>query len=92
VISPELDFGARYTVDGWGQGIAFCLLGYVMRRDEDYVWTGIEDEDRDWVRAVMVGDDRVFEVEVCELTAIGDEDYCHECGQIGCTADGRGTE
>lgn len=45
--------------------------------------------DLDWVIAVMVGDDREHLVEVGELTVIADEDYCHECGQIGCTHDGR---
>jgi len=41
------------------------------------------------VRAVMVGDDREHIIPVDDLTVIEDEDYCHECGQIGCTADGR---
>lgn len=42
-----------------------------------------------WAYVVYVGDDREQLVEVSELTEIADEDYCHECGQIGCTADGR---
>lgn len=48
-----------------------------------------EVEDRQWVRAVMVGDDTVHIVEVDDLTVIGEDDYCSECGQVGCTADGR---
>lgn len=40
--------------------------------------------DHDWVRAVMVGDDRVHEIDVDDLTMIEEDDYCHECGQIGC--------
>lgn len=43
----------------------------------------------DWVVAVMVGDDREHLVEVNDLTLIGENDYCHECGQLGCTHDGR---
>jgi hypothetical protein len=55
-----------------------------------YVYDEPEEvEDRERVRAIMVGDDRVFIFDVDELSQIEDEDYCHECGQIGCTADGR---
>lgn len=83
-----LDLNARYRVEGYG-GVAFYLLGYKTVRDEDYVWTGIETEDRGFVRAVMVGDDHVHLVDVDSLTPISEDDFCHECGQIGCTADGR---
>lgn len=48
-----------------------------------------EIEDRDWVIAIMVGDDREHVVEVTDLTKLDDLDYCHECGQIGCQQDGR---
>lgn len=51
-----------------------------------------EIEDRGRVRAVMVGDDYVHTVDVDDLTPIDDLDYCAECGQIGCTADGRDRE
>lgn len=40
--------------------------------------------DLDRVRAVMVGDDRVHEVEVEDLIPIDRDDYCGSCGQIGC--------
>ena len=36
------------------------------------------------VRAVMVGDDREFIVDVDDLTEIPDDSYCPGCGQIGC--------
>jgi hypothetical protein len=36
----------------------------------------------------MVGDDRVFAFEVDELTKLDEADFCHQCGQIGCTHDG----
>lgn len=32
----------------------------------------------------MVGDDRVHLVDPDDLTKIEDDDYCHECGQVGC--------
>lgn len=47
-------------------------------------------ENREWVRAVMVGDDTVFLLEVTELTKLDDDAYCTECGQVGCKGDGRG--
>lgn len=46
-------------------------------------------ESDEWVRAVMVGDDHVHTLEVSTLHKIGDDEYCHGCGQLGCTADGR---
>lgn len=81
----ELDLDARYTVEGW-RGIAFYCLGPVMVRDEDYEWSGVEEPHPDLVRMVMVGDDEVHEIDRTDLTVIGDDDYCHECGQIGCKA------
>jgi hypothetical protein len=34
----------------------------------------------------MVGDDGEHEVDVEDLTPLADNDYCHDCGQTGCTA------
>jgi hypothetical protein len=45
--------------------------------------------DTETVRAVMVGDDREHLISVDDLTKIEDDEYCAECGQVGCTADGR---
>lgn len=45
--------------------------------------------DLDRVRAVMVGDDRVHSVDVDDLSPLDDLAYCAECGQIGCSHDGR---
>jgi len=81
----ELDMEARYKVEGYG-GIAFYLRGYCMIRDEDWEWSGIEFEDKTKVEAVMVGDDRVHVVDVDDLTVLKDDEYCPECGQIGCKA------
>jgi hypothetical protein len=81
----KLDLEARYRVEGYG-GVAWYLLGYEKIRDEDYEWTGIEYENTDRVWAVMVGDDRVFTFDVEELSKLEDDEYCPECGQIGCKA------
>jgi hypothetical protein len=75
-------------VKGW-RGVAFNILGPAqeVRQDED----GSEylDDDEDQVRVVMVGDDKVHIVDKDDCTEIPEEDYCHECGQIGCSHDGR---
>lgn len=90
----ELDFSAHYNVRGY-RGVAFYLKGYSQRSEEvvdDNGWaTGeVEDiEDREWVYAVMVGDDQAHLVEVDDLTKIDEDEFCHECGQLGCTHDGR---
>lgn len=70
--TPDVDMDGRYRVALYG-GIAWYLVGY---------------ESRDVVRAVMVGDDREFLVNVDDLEPIAREDYCGVCGQIGCTHDG----
>jgi hypothetical protein len=80
-----LDFDAHYTVAGYG-GVAFYLDGWAAAYyDED----GEAVESDRFVRAVMVGDDQEHIVDVDDLTVIDEDDYCHECGQVGCTADGR---
>jgi hypothetical protein len=84
----ELDLDTAYRVEGWGSGIAWHCLGYVMIRDEDYEWSGYEYPNEEWVRMVMIGDDRVFEIELSEITPISDDEYCPGCGQIGCKAYG----
>lgn len=83
-----LNLDAHYRVDGY-PGVAWYLLGYVVERDADYDWTGIETENLDLLRAVMVGDDRVFEIDRCDLIAIDEDAYCGVCGQLGCSHDGR---
>jgi len=80
----EIDFDAYYTVKGWSEGTAFYLLGPVMNRDEDYWWTGIEEPDENMVRAVMVGDDKVYRVYRDDLVLLDEEEFCHGCGQVGC--------
>jgi hypothetical protein len=45
--------------------------------------------DLERVIAVMVGDDRAHTVDVADLTKINEDDFCGDCGQVGCVADGR---
>jgi hypothetical protein len=81
----DIDFSKKYRVNGYG-GIAFYLTGYEMIKDEDYEWSGIEHTNWSRVEAIMVGDDRIHYVDIEDLTVLDDDDYCPECGQIGCTA------
>lgn len=66
----ELDTSCAYKVDG-SEGIA---------------WTIIGPAGGDNVRLRMIGDDQTFTFDVEDLQRIDEEDYCPECGQIGCKA------
>lgn len=80
----EIETSGAFRVEGWGEGIAWRCLGPVMERDEDFEWSGIETPHESLVRMVMVGDDRVFEVDRDDLSPLDADDYCSECGQVGC--------
>ena len=100
----KLDFDARYKVEGW-PGIAVWIDGYpkkwepylALDEDEDGNEIEVETGEGEWVDdiesgevlAVMVGDDKRHTVDIEDLILIDDLDYCTECGQIGCTHDGR---
>ena len=75
-----------YTVDGYS-GVAWTVLGWETEPDEDTEWTGIEPR-TGLVVARMVGDDRLFAVDEADLHPVEREEYCGECGQIGCCHDG----
>lgn len=77
-----------YTISGWGEGIAWRVRGWETQPDEDTEWSGMEERTGNVV-ATMVGDDRHFSIDPDDLTAIDDDDFCHECGQVGCCHDGR---
>lgn len=72
------------TVDGYG-GIAFYVVGVETVPDDDTYWTGSEVETGN-IMVVMVGDDRRHVVDPNDVTPIGDDEYCPECGQLGCRA------
>jgi hypothetical protein len=97
---PELGFDSAYRIEGY-DGIAWGLRGYAKEWTEewyedvgtqsmpDYIVHEPEEiEDRTRVEAVMIGDDRVFTFGIDEITPIDEDEYCPECGQIGCTAYG----
>jgi hypothetical protein len=81
-----IGYATQWTEESW----TFLGDDNDDRDDESlYAYDEPEEyEDREHVRAVMVGDDRVFEFEIDELTPISEDDYCPECGQIGCKAYG----
>jgi hypothetical protein len=83
--------GYRFTVDGW-RGIAFYLLEpeTVDEWDEETgenvtEWSGYKVPTGNVVM-VMVGDDREHVIDPDDVNALDDDEYCPECGQVGCTA------
>lgn len=75
-----------YRVAGFG-GVAFYVLGWETEPDEDTVWSGYEQRTGKVV-CVMVGDDKRWSFDPEDVTALEREEYCGECGQIGCMHDG----
>jgi hypothetical protein len=73
-----------YHVDGWGAGIAFYILGWETEPDQDTEWSGYEVRTGN-VLAVMVGDDYRHTVDPENITPLDSGQFCHSCGQIGCT-------
>jgi hypothetical protein len=71
-----------YAVKGW-RGIAFRVLGWQLEADEDTEWSGIYQRTGD-VYVIMVGDDKVWTIDVDDLQPLSVEQFCSECGQIGC--------
>jgi hypothetical protein len=75
-----------YRMDGY-HGIAWHVLGWEVEANEQTEWTGFSDLTGNVV-AVMVGDDRRFTFDPSMIHPLNREDYCGECGQIGCRCDG----
>jgi hypothetical protein len=75
-----------YRVDGY-PGVAWRVLGWETEPTADTEWDGI-DERTGRVVARMVGDDTYFRLEPEQVHPLRREQYCGECGQIGCTHDG----
>lgn len=99
--TTDFDFTKTYTAEGYS-GVAFRATHFEteMVEQEYDVYFGEDAEEvyteTEWVEehtgrvvAHMVGDDRDFSFDVSELTVLDEDDYCAECGQVGCTADGR---
>lgn len=68
-------------------GIACVILGEQVEADDDTEWSGCKNTTGQWV-AHMIGDDRLFLVEASDIQTLAREEYCGECGQIGCACDG----
>ena len=95
---PDLDMTATYQCKGFN-GIAVRIAGYPQVWSADTV-TCVDDDGNEWeeecggemvddtdsgdVMIIMVGDDKKHRVSIDDLTEINEEDYCFECGQIGC--------
>lgn len=75
-----------YCVDG-KRDVAWQVLGWETVPDEDTEWSGIE-ERTGRVVIRMVGDDHKFVYGRDEITPLDREEYCGQCGQVGCTHDG----
>lgn len=77
----KIDAETRFAVKGWS-GVAFRVISRALHCVEGE-W--VEDPESHQVVVVMVGDDHRYVVDEADLTPLAEEDYCPECGQIGCT-------
>lgn len=88
-----IDFDKKYYHPDY-PGVAWYIQGYNVERQYDgfpeWAYEDYEEvEDVTKVRAIMVGDDRVFLFDTEDMVELDDGDYCTECGQIGCKGDFR---
>lgn len=82
--SDDAHFSAEHYSVRQYAGIAWYVLGWETEPDEDTEWSGYENR-TGRVVAVMVGDDRRFSLDESDLTPLAEDQFCHSCGQIGCT-------
>jgi hypothetical protein len=92
-MSTPFDFEPAYKAAGPG-GVAWRVTRHVKEQiahpvyDEDGEYTGWDDwdeeEDESRVVAHMIGDDVDWTFDVTDLTPLDDEEFCRDCGQIGC--------
>lgn len=78
--------GDTVRVEGY-EGIAFRVDGLPVRHLPDYEWSGIFYQNPEQRTCHMVGDDAEYVFDIDELIPLDDDDYCSECGQIGCKGD-----
>jgi hypothetical protein len=71
-----------YTVRRHG-GVAWHVHGWETQPTEETEWSGFE-ERTGYVVCTMVGDDSRWTFDPDDLTPLEREEYCGECGQIGC--------
>lgn len=79
-----------YQVRGFS-GVACYVRGWHVEPDEDTEWTG-QMARTGFLVVTMVGDDARHLVNPGDVTPLDSLAYCGECGQIGCTHDGRERE
>lgn len=73
-----------YSVDGY-DGVAFYSRGNPTYSYYDpEIGDNVEEIDDNHLVMVMVGDDREHTVPYDCVTEISEDDFCHQCGQIGC--------
>jgi hypothetical protein len=72
----------HYRVQGW-PSVAVVALGWETEPDEDTEWSGYEVRTGS-VLVVMVGDDVRHAIDPTDLLPLGEREFCHSCGQIGC--------
>ncbi len=85
--TPEPDpYPDAVQIDGH-DGIAWHVLGFQTEPDEDTEWSGEEVQTGQLV-CMMVGDDNHWLFDPSDIKKLAREDYCSECGQIGCGHDG----
>ena len=70
-----------------GIAVAWHVLGWQTEPDEDTHWSGCENRTGQLV-CRMVGDDAHHLYEPEDIEKMEREEYCGECGQIGCGHDG----
>lgn len=80
---PDKEWTAdAYTVSEY-RGIAWSVYGLELEPDEDTHWSGCMNRTGK-ILARMIGDDRFFTFDPDEVTPIQEDEYCAECGQVGC--------
>ena len=107
-MATAIDLSGRFRVLGWPAVAVYvagypkvwepCLA--LCQDDDGNEWEEemagegewVEDRECGQVLVVMVGDNHRHEVEIADLKPLGELDYCTECGQIGCSHDGRDRE
>lgn len=86
------DSWATYAVDGYG-GVAFKFRGFQIEWHEEWhdgcYTPEMLEEPTGMVYMVMVGDDHKHVIDPEDISILDEDAYCHVCGQIGCTHDGR---
>jgi len=84
---PEEMYPGAYKVRGQA-GVAWRVFGREIETFDN--GEGFPDwRETERLVCVMVGDDHREAFEPDDVTPLDEDAYCHECGQVGCTHDGR---